>query len=181
MTSPLYYSPGYHLWTYTSPVLTVAASPLLGPWLNSEGYSSVLLGYVLTGGTSVLTFDASTDGVNVDNDLTTLQGLVVPAVPATTVPAQNTNSVPVRVVIAANGATITAVVVNGLTVGTAAGTYMVPAYGFISITYTVASPLWTWSIMSGTVVPLITPYYRVRVTQSSADNTITKLFLKSRA
>jgi hypothetical protein len=181
MTTPLYYSPGYHLWTYTAPVLTTAASPLLSPWFAAEGYSSVLLGYVFAGGVSTLTFDASTDGINVDSDLTTLQGLVVPAVPATTVQAQNTNNVPVRVVITAAGAAITAVVVNGLTVGSAAGTYMVPAYGGISISFTGGPPTWAWSVLSGTVVPLIAPYFRVRVVQTSADNTITKIFMKSRA
>jgi hypothetical protein len=68
-----------------------------------------------------------------------------PAVPASTVAQQNVNAVPVQVVIGANGATITAVVVNGITVGAAAGTYTVPAYGSISITYSVATPTWVWS------------------------------------
>jgi hypothetical protein len=77
--------------------------------------------------------------------------LTPPAVPATTVPAQNVNNYPVTVVIGANGATITAVTVNGVVVGTAAGTYAVPPYGSISITYTVATPTWTWT---GTTTPL---------------------------
>jgi hypothetical protein len=77
-----------------------------------------------------------------------------PAVPATTVAAQNVNSYPVQVVIAANGATITNVSVNGVTVGTAAGTYVVPAYGSISIAYAVAVPTWVWSAVSGTPQPL---------------------------
>jgi hypothetical protein len=77
--------------------------------------------------------------------------LTPPTVPATTVPAQNGNSYPVTVVISANGATITAVTVNGVVVGNAAGTYVVPPYGSISITYTVATPTWTWT---GTTTPL---------------------------
>jgi hypothetical protein len=68
-----------------------------------------------------------------------------PAVPATGVAQQNTNPYPVKVVINANGATITNVTVNGLTVGTGAGTYIVPAAGTISIAYTVATPTWVWS------------------------------------
>jgi hypothetical protein len=68
-----------------------------------------------------------------------------PAVPATGVAQQNVNSVPVQVVISPNGATITNVSVNGITVGTAAGTYTVPAYGSISIAYSVATPTWVWS------------------------------------
>jgi hypothetical protein len=111
MTTPLYYSPGYHIWTYSTPVLTVAASPLLSPWFNTEGYTDVLPVYKFTGGTSVITFDGSFDGVNVDSDLTT-------------------------------------------------------AYG---------------TITSGTSVPTMSPYFRVRVVQTIADNTVTKIFLKSRA
>lgn len=75
-----------------------------------------------------------------------------PAVPATGIAQQNVNQYPVQVVIGANGATITAVVVNGVTVGTAAGTYTVPANGAISISYTVATPTWVWSNVN-TVVP----------------------------
>jgi hypothetical protein len=77
-----------------------------------------------------------------------------PSVPATGVAAQNVNAFPVTVVIGANGATITNVVVNGVSVGTAAGTYVVPAFGSISISYTVATPTWTWTgIGNGTAAP----------------------------
>jgi len=76
---------------------------------------------------------------------TTQPAPTTPAVPATGVAAQNPNSYPVEVVISANGATITNVSVNGITVGTAAGTYYVPAYGSISIAYSVATPTWAWS------------------------------------
>lgn len=65
-----------------------------------------------------------------------------PAVPASTVPIQNPNPYPVKVVI--SGGTLTAVTVNGITVGTGDGTYLVPAAGSISITYSVA-PTWVWS------------------------------------
>lgn len=74
-----------------------------------------------------------------------------PGVPATGVAQQNTNSYPVQVVISANGATITNVSVNGITVGTAAGTYDVPAYGAISIAYSVATPTWVWSNLTPNV------------------------------
>lgn len=70
-----------------------------------------------------------------------------PAVPATTVNATNSNGFPVQVVIAANGATISAVTVNGSGVGTTAGTYVVPAGGTISISYTVATPTWAWTAL----------------------------------
>lgn len=71
--------------------------------------------------------------------------VTTPATPATGVPVQNNNAFPIRVVIGANGATITNVTVNGTTVGTAAGTYTVPAGGTISIAYTVATPTMVWS------------------------------------
>jgi hypothetical protein len=111
MTTPLYYSPGYHIWTYSTPVLTTAASPLLSPWFNTEGYSSILPIYKFTGGTTVITFDGSFDGSTVDNDLTGLYG----------------------------------------------------------------------TITSGTAVPTSSPWFRVRVVQTIADNTVTKIYLKSRA
>lgn len=68
-----------------------------------------------------------------------------PAVPATGVAIQNPAPIGQTVVINANGATISAVVVNGITVGSGAGTYLVPAYGAISISYTIATPTWVWS------------------------------------
>jgi hypothetical protein len=68
--------------------------------------------------------------------------IAAPAVPASTVAVQNTNVVPVTVVI--TGGTMTAVVVNGVTVGTGAGTYVVPVAGTISMTYLVA-PTWAWA------------------------------------
>jgi hypothetical protein len=68
--------------------------------------------------------------------------MAAPAVPASTVAVQNTNTVPVTVVI--TGGTMTAVIVNGVTVGTGAGTYVVPVAGTISMTYSVA-PTWAWA------------------------------------
>jgi hypothetical protein len=65
-----------------------------------------------------------------------------PAVPASGVAQQNTNAFPVKVVI--SGGTATATTVNGITVGGGDGTYTVPAYGSIAITYSVA-PTWVWS------------------------------------
>ena len=71
--------------------------------------------------------------------------VLTPTVPASTVVAQNLNPYVATVVISANGATITNVSVNGVTVGVLAGTYVVPVGGSISITYTVATPTWVWS------------------------------------
>jgi hypothetical protein len=72
--------------------------------------------------------------------------VVSPAVPATTVAQPNPYTFPVQVVI--SGGTLTAVVVNGVTVGTTDGTYIVPVGGNISVTYS-ATPTWVWSNPSG--------------------------------
>lgn len=93
---------------------------------------------------------ADVRGMMVDNDHTVSLAVVPgsnptpsqPAVPASTVAVQNTNSYPVNVVI--SGGTITQVLVNGIVVGTGAGTYLVSSGGSISITYSVA-PTWVWS------------------------------------
>lgn len=84
------------------------------------------------------------DGL-VFNPGTTFTTTTAPAVPATGVAVQNPTNQPYTVVISPNGATITNVSVNGITVGTSAGTYVVPAFGSISIAYTVATPTWTWT------------------------------------
>jgi hypothetical protein len=65
-----------------------------------------------------------------------------PGFPATTVPVPNANAWPVFVTI--TGGTLTSVKVNGVQVGTTAGTYVVPAGQTISVTYTVA-PTWAWA------------------------------------
>jgi hypothetical protein len=80
--------------------------------------------------------------------LTAIAGTVPsqPAVPASTVAQQNTNAYPVQVVI--SGGTATSTSVNGVVVGAGDGTFVVPAYGSISVTYSVA-PTWVWSNVGG--------------------------------
>jgi hypothetical protein len=68
--------------------------------------------------------------------------VATPAVPASTTAVQNANPFPVQVVI--TGGTLTAVIVGDVTVGTAAGSYIVPSAAAISITYS-AAPTWAWS------------------------------------
>jgi hypothetical protein len=78
----------------------------------------------------------------------------LPTVGATGVVAVNPTPFVATVVIAANGATISAVKVGGAgqtyaqaaSAGTAAGTYVVPPNGVIGIAYTVATPTWTWTV-----------------------------------
>jgi hypothetical protein len=73
-----------------------------------------------------------------------------PAVPASGAAVQNPNSFPVTVIISGGTATVTSV--NGIVVGAGDGTFVVPPYGSISVTYTVA-PTWVWSPFGG--VPTI--------------------------
>jgi hypothetical protein len=69
--------------------------------------------------------------------------VAAPAVPATTVAADNAAGVPVTV--AVTGATVTAVTVNGTQALAAAGTVIVPYPGTISLTYPSGTPTWTWT------------------------------------
>jgi hypothetical protein len=78
--------------------------------------------------------------------------LTTPAVPASGVAVQNATNQPYTVVI--SGGTATATTVNGVVVGPGDGTYIVPAAGAISVTYSVA-PTWTWT---GTVTAQLGQY-----------------------
>ena len=74
-----------------------------------------------------------------------LAAVSTPAVPATTVSAPNNTGAGLAVTIGLNGATISAITINGNSVGTAAGTYYVPVGGTIAISYTIATPTWAWA------------------------------------
>jgi hypothetical protein len=65
-----------------------------------------------------------------------------PGVPTSGTPVVSTFTWDVFVVI--TGGTMSNVVINGSSVGTGAGTYILPALGTITLTYTVA-PTWAWS------------------------------------
>jgi hypothetical protein len=68
--------------------------------------------------------------------------VTTPGVPASGTPLVSTYTWPVYVTI--TGGTMSAVVINGATVGSGAGNYVIPAQGTITLTYTVA-PTWAWS------------------------------------
>lgn len=65
-----------------------------------------------------------------------------PGVPVSNTPLTSTLNWDVLVTI--TGGTMTNVVINGVSVGSGAGTYVLPALGTITLTYTVA-PTWTWT------------------------------------
>ncbi len=67
--------------------------------------------------------------------------MATPGVPATTVAATNTTNQSYTVTL--SSFTMTACIVNGVQVGTTNTSYTVPAFGGISVTYTVAGT-WTW-------------------------------------
>jgi hypothetical protein len=67
--------------------------------------------------------------------------VATPGVPASNTPVVSTYSFPVLVTI--TGGTMTNVTINGVTVGTGAGTYVLPAFGTIQMTYS-AAPTWAW-------------------------------------
>jgi hypothetical protein len=68
-----------------------------------------------------------------------------PAVPATTVPATNTTDCNMWVEVAANGATIATVKVDGVTIGArTVGAFRVRPGSTITLAYTVATPTWQW-------------------------------------
>lgn len=75
--------------------------------------------------------------------------VTAPAVPASTVPAFNNNNQ--AVIVTVTGGTVTAIAVNGVTTGATSGAITVPAFGWITLTYSVA-PTWTWAGTTGQAV-----------------------------
>lgn len=147
---------------------TRAADGSLTAVVNAVGNGFGLeWGEQLTAG--LRTDTTATNGTSVDD----ANGLVTPAVPASGTPVVNTSPLPVTVVI--TGGTMSAVVINGVTVGAGAGTYTLPAAGTITLTYTVA-PTWTWTAQTafGAQAYLqVTGFAGTDVTvkiQDSADN-----------
>ena len=71
--------------------------------------------------------------------------LTPPAVPASGTPQSNTAGMNVWVTITNGTGTVSAVVVNGVQVGTAAGSYLLPAGQSITVTYSAGTITWTWA------------------------------------
>jgi hypothetical protein len=93
-------------------------------------------------GMSVFHFREATVYTGGTPTLTGGKALTPPSIPASTVVQANTTGQNTMVTI--SGGTLTFVFVNGVQVGTSAGTYFLPANGNISITYS-AAPTWTWA------------------------------------
>lgn len=60
---------GQRVGEYLTPV-TVAASPVLGPWIESSGFTQIVAWLAVAGGTTVVTVEYGTDGSTADGDFT---------------------------------------------------------------------------------------------------------------
>lgn len=63
--------PGYRVFEQVAPA-TVAASPLVSGWLDTTGYTNLLLSWVFTNstGTTTPSIEGSFDGATLDTDMT---------------------------------------------------------------------------------------------------------------
>src|SRR5215468_6530630 len=61
---------GWKVWEQTAAV-TVASSPLVSPWFDTTGYTTLLMHYVFTNstGSTTLTVEGSFDGTAQDTDM----------------------------------------------------------------------------------------------------------------
>ena len=62
---------GYRVAEYLTPV-TVASSPVLGPWVDTSGFTQILGWLAVAGGTTVVTVEYGTDGATADADFTSV-------------------------------------------------------------------------------------------------------------
>lgn len=60
---------GYRVAEYLTPV-PVASSPVLGPWVETSGFTQCLGWLSVAGGTTVVTVEYGTDGATADADFT---------------------------------------------------------------------------------------------------------------
>jgi hypothetical protein len=138
----------------TVPFNVPAASAFIGPFgspLPGYVWSLKLVAVNLSAPGTLAVYKASSSGVTT-RPLAALPVTIppvyttqtAPAVPATTVAAQNTTNQAYTVVIS-GGSGLSAVTVNGVIVGSGDGTYTVPPYGAISVTYSTTAPTWTWT------------------------------------
>jgi hypothetical protein len=109
----------------------------------AEGSSTSTLAFYLPVGVPIPVASKGAVWAAATTTSDTLTG--APALPSSTKYVQSPFAFETQVVIAAG--TVTAVSVNGIQVGSADGTYYVPAYGAITLTYS-GSPTWTWTALS---------------------------------
>jgi hypothetical protein len=96
--------PGYKLFECTVP-LTTAASPLVSGWVETTGFTNLVLSYVFTTGTTVMTVEGSFDGSTLDSSMTYAALAAAPQT-ALVVPVMHT-FVRFRIVQTVSNATVT--------------------------------------------------------------------------
>ncbi len=98
--------PGYKVWENTAP-LTTAASPLVTGWIETTGFTNLLLAYVFTTGTTVMTVEGSFDGSTLDSTMAYASLAAAPQT-ALVVPVMHTY-IRFRIVQTVSNATVTTV------------------------------------------------------------------------
>lgn len=99
-------APGSKLWAIFTP-LTVANSPLVTGWLDTDGFCNVVLAYLFAGGTTVMTIEGSTDEITQDTQHA-YAALAAPPQTALVVPVMH-DFIRFRIVQSVADATVTSV------------------------------------------------------------------------
>lgn len=163
-----FYLGGYDLSGDVSAIDKISGGPALLEFTTVSKFAHVRQGGKRDGSISFTTFFDYTGTTN------------APAVPGSGTPLVSTLNWAVLVTI--TGGTMSNVVINGTSVGAGAGTYVLPALGTITLTYTVA-PTWTWIAIGAAhnalKVPipntdLIASYFRGTVIGSPAAGMVSK-------
>lgn len=105
--------PGFKIFETTTP-LTTAASPLVSPWYDTAGYTTLLVTAVLTNstGTTTFTVEGSFDGSTLDSSMTYGTSITASTPAAGTTYTVQHSFVRFRVVQATANATVTTIFVQ---------------------------------------------------------------------
>ena len=108
---PIVTPPGYKVFENTVP-LTTAASPLVSPWMETTGYTTLLLSAVFTTGTTTFTIEGSFDGATLDATMTYTPAVIASTGVAGTAFVVQHTYVRFRVVQTVSNATVTTIFVQ---------------------------------------------------------------------
>ena len=105
--------PGNKVWENTTP-LTTAASPLVTNWIDTTGYTTLLVGCAFTNttGTTTLTVEGSFDGATLDATMAYPAGITATNAPTPVAVIVQHTSVRFRGVQATANATVTTIYVQ---------------------------------------------------------------------
>ena len=125
-----FYIGGYDLSGDVASVDQISGGPALIDVTSIKSYGNERIGGQRAGDLQFTSFWSSNVTVS------------APSFPTSTTPVVSTYAFAVLVTII--GGTVSNVSVNGVTAGTTDGTYVLPALGSISVTFTSTAPTWTW-------------------------------------